>query len=103
MTARIGRLVLMRTTAPRRGETPRTPRVFLAVDAEIVGVKERVRPRVVRRIDVDRLDFIAIFRLEDFQSVEIVPLDIEILRRIPIDAFLGTRSQRFERRSVSVG
>ena len=67
--------------------------------AEVVVVHEIV-PRIIRRIDIDHLDLPEITLLQQLQRLEIIPFDIEVLRRVPVLALLDARAQRLADRAV---
>ena len=56
--------------------------------AVVVGIDEIIAG-VVRRVDVDHLDLAVVALLHEFQDFEIVALDDQVLRGVPIDAALG--------------
>ena len=63
------------------------------VVAEVVLV-DPVCARVVRRIDVDELHLPRVALLQELQHFEVVALDHQVLRRVPVDALLGAWAQR---------
>ncbi len=67
--------------------------VVREVIAEIVVLHDIIS-RVVRRIDVDHLHAPVIAFLQELQHFEVVALDVEILRRVPVLALRLARAQR---------
>lgn len=68
--------------------------VFVEALLEVVIVDE-VIPRIIRRIDVNHLDLAEVAFLQQLERVEVVALDVEVLRRVPVLAFFFDRAQRF--------
>jgi hypothetical protein len=61
------------------------PGVILLMGLPIVVVVDEVVARVVGRVYVDELHLAGVGLLEELQRVEIVALDVEVPRRIPVD------------------
>lgn len=61
---------------------------------KIVGVNKIVS-RVVRRVDIDHLDFAKIIFLKQLQRVEIISLDKDILGSVEVDALFNVRLLNF--------
>lgn len=55
---------------------------------------------VVGRIDVYHLNLAEITFLQELEHFEVVSLDIEVLSRVPVDAFFLARTQSFADRAV---
>jgi hypothetical protein len=67
--------------------------VFLATNCEVIAVHE-VRTSVVRWVDVYHLDFAEIALLQELQDIKVIALDVEVLCRILILAFLRAGAKR---------
>lgn len=57
-------------------------------------------PCVVWRVDVDEFDLAEVGFLKQFECVEVVTLDKQVLRRVEVDRFLTDRTQRLGDRRV---
>ena len=57
-------------------------------------IVDEIVPRIIRRIDINHLDLPKITLLQQLQRLKIIPLNIQILRRVPVLAFLYARPQR---------
>jgi len=66
--------------------------IVLDVVLEVVGIDE-VLASVVRRIDVDELDLAGVALLQDLQHFEVVALDHQVLRGVPVHAVFRARAQ----------
>ena len=77
--------------------------VFLSLRTGKVIMIHEVIPRVVRRININHLHFTEIRFLEQFQHFEVITLDIEILRSVPIHAILLHRTERLVDRAQHFG
>lgn len=55
----------------------------------------KILPSIIRRININHLDLAEIALLQDFQDFQIIALDIEVLRGIPVAAVCFYRAQRF--------
>ena len=67
--------------------------IFLGLHGEVVPVDEVVA-RVVRRVNVDQLDLAEIALLQKLKDFQIVSLDIEVFRAVPVHALLRAGAQR---------
>ena len=67
---------------------------FFLCAHEIVSIYEVVAG-IIRRIDIDHFDLAEIALLQNFQDFQIVALDIEIFRGVPVAAVRFNRAQRF--------
>jgi len=65
-----------------------------------VIVVHEIAPRVIRRIDVDHLHLAQIRLLQQFQRIQVVTLDEQVLRRIEVHTFLATRTQGLGNRRI---
>ena len=59
---------------------------------EVVFI-DKITARIIRRIDINHLDFPIIGFLQEFQYFQIIPFDIEVFRIVPILAFFLTGAQ----------
>jgi hypothetical protein len=66
--------------------------IFLASLGEVVLV-DKIIASVVRRVNVDHLNFSAIVVAQEFKDIKIVALDIEVLSRVEIDRFFTAGAQ----------
>jgi hypothetical protein len=57
----------------------------LLVGPPVIVVVDEVMARVVGRVDVDELHLAGIGLLEELKRIEVVALDVEVPRRIPVD------------------
>ena len=77
--------------------------VFFALCAhEVVGINEVVAG-IIRRVNIDHLDLAEIALLQDFQDFQIIALNIEILRGVPVAAVGFHGAQRFRDRPRRFG
>ena len=67
--------------------------VVLDVVLKVVGIDE-VLAGVVRRVDVDELHLAGVALLEELEDFEVVALDHEVLRGVPVHALLRAGAQR---------
>ena len=67
--------------------------IFLRLRTGKVIVIHEVIPRVIRRVDINHLHLTEIRLLQQFQHFEVVALDIEVLRSVPIHAILLDRTE----------
>ena len=82
-----------------RVELPAVGKVFVRTLGEVVLIHEVVS-RVVGRIDVDHLDLAEVGLLQQLQHLEVVALDVEVLRRVEVHALLAAGTQRLVERGV---
>lgn len=66
--------------------------VFLAGLGEVVLVDE-VIAGVVGRVDVDHLDLAPVVVAEELQHIQVIPLNVEVLRGVEVDGLLAAGSQ----------
>ena len=71
--------------------------IVLDIVLKIVRVN-KILACVVRRIDIDQLHLAGVALLEKLQHFEIIALDHQVLRRVPIDALFRAGQQRSGRR-----
>ncbi len=77
--------------------------VFLSLRTGKVIVIHKVIPRIIRRIDINHLHLAEIRLLQQFQHFEVVALNIEVLRSVPIHAILLDRTERLVDRAQHFG
>ena len=59
-----------------------------------VIVINKVVTRVIRRVNINHLDFAKISLTDNFQYIKVVTLDVEILRVVEVHTFLTAGSER---------
>ena len=59
---------------------------------KVVGV-DKIAARIIRRVNVDHLDLAEITLLQKLEDFQIVALNVEIFRGVPITAVLFHRAQ----------
>ena len=69
--------------------------VFFTLCTHKIVCIDEVVARIIRRININHLDLAEIALLQEFQDFQIIALDIEILRGIPVAAVCFHRAQRF--------
>ena len=74
--------------------------VVFDVVLEVIGIDE-VLAGVVGRVDVDELYLSGIALLEQLEDFEVVALDHEVLRRVPVDAVLVAQGRSVPVEGVS--
>ena len=77
--------------------------VFLSLSTSKVIVIHTVIPRIIRWININHLHLTEIRLLKQFQHFEVVALDIEVLRIVPIHAILLDRTERLVDRAQHFG
>ena len=77
--------------------------VFLSLRTGKVIVIHKVIPRIIRRVDIYHLHLTEIRLLKQFQHFEVIALDIEVLRSVPIHAILLDRTERLVDRAQHFG
>ena len=71
---------------------PRNLQIVSYIVLKIIRIN-KILARVVRRIDIDQLDFARIAFLQQLEHFQVVAFDHQVLRGFPIDAFLRARAQ----------
>ncbi len=77
--------------------------VFLRLRTGKIIMIHKVIPRIIRRVDIYHLHLTEIRLLEQFQHFEVVALNIEVLRSVPIHAILLDRTERLVDRAQHFG
>lgn len=76
--------------------------ILIGRHGKIIMIHE-VIPRVIWRVDINHLHLTEIRLLKQFQHFEVVALDIEVLRSVPIHAILLDRTERLVDRAQHFG
>lgn len=58
--------------------------VLLSTHTIVIWIDERIRSRIIRRIDIDHLDLVVVRLLQDLEDIQIISFDEEILSTIPV-------------------
>ena len=77
--------------------------VFLSLRTGKIIMIHKVITRVIRRVDINHLHLAEIRFLQQFQHFEVVALNIEVLRSVPIHAILLDRTERLVDRAQHFG